>query len=714
MRQLRALLWKEWRQMMPLFVACAIGCVVSLGLARIAEITQRQPSGELVSLAALVFCAFVVALFPSAIVAGERRTGGLTFLRNLPVSPARLLLAKLLIVLALCGALLIWTVLVASLLKGALLVPITFNLVAAAGLALLLICGCLFASSGVRHPIVAFIIGPAIVLMLIAASSLLLPYSALLSRWASIRPAWLGGVLIAALCIIPSLLLVALAWRLLARRAPEPRSAWAAGWVITRPLLLLLVVMLLVHGVCLVYDALTLAPKPDEMFNLESSPDGRFLAFGCGLDSLRGTATGIRTGILDADSGKATLLTRFNSSWPSWQPGWQSKGYWSPDGRFVALTVSRDWWLPGGIWGWSDSSPLQRFVMRHSSLAQGRSFLYDARSANGARFLIPSFHGAWWPKPDKLFGWVWNVKSMRMQLLRYDVAGQRTTPVTMPVGLRAYPAEYAWDQPWAAFSGRTVYVYRSATDDWVNYVVPPNDSVFTTSRDGWFVVFANSGATEVHPKNDERASECYVGRVLLINPLRKSSVTLVERAWFLQTGQQPVSRWWQGGFSPDGRHLLYRVPDENDKTKGIWIYDLETGHQEMVAVPQMPASAYLRFSPSGSRVAWTMSSGKGELTQWVLDIASRTAKPALTFSAGRRYAMNEWLGENYLLVCSLEERLAKDGNWFPPRIAILRVRWDGTGWEEIFPKHRKLTAEDVAVMIGSQGPTKSDRTTVQP
>ena len=714
MRQLRALLWKEWRQMMLLFVACAIGCVVSLGLARIAEITQRQPGGELVSLVALVFCAFVVALFPSAIVAGERRSRELGFLRALPVSPAKLLLAKLLIVLALCGALLIWAGVVTSVLKWGLLLPDSSDSAVIAWLVCLLICCCLFVSAGVRHPLVAMIVGPAVAFAFASASVFLWPFRLLPLRQPRMDPAWLGSLLAALPHLLLFLALVGLALRLLSRRVEGPRSAWAAGWAVARPLMLLAGVLLTAHIAWFLTCALTLTPKPGNMSNLVASPDGRHIAFTCSGRLDQGYhAIEQHPGVLDVDSGRAVLLDRFSSGWPDRHmrhmdlPG---KGCWSPDGRFLSLLLSRDWWVPYDVrrdaWRLPDSSPIRIILERLPYWSQQRPFIYEvpARSGTpGAKFPIPAINYVSWTEDNKLLGAVERKSHESWRWLSYDPVRKSSTPFLLPGSdrvpgreLHALPLEGAW----VSVVGRTVYLYRSATDDWLGYDVPSNDSVLAVSRSGWLLEFAGSGKTEFHPANDAHALECETGKILLIHPPQESAVTLVEKAYSpwrtWATGDRPPMMWRRGRdpaqFSPDGRLLLYRIPDENGMAPGIWIYDLETGRRDMVASPGLTESTWLKFSPRGDRAMWIVQAGpEDERRLWVLDITSRTVKCVARSAGAHGPHFAQWFGNDHLMLSVMLGG--------PPMTMITRVRWDGADWEEVFPNRRKLTQTEVDLFM---------------
>ncbi len=734
MRQLRALLWKEWRQMMPLFVASAIGGVVFLSLTRIHDLMQPKPQPDVVSYAALVFCVFVLILFPATIIAGERRAGNLVFLIEKPISARKILLSKIIIVAAMCIPLIIVAACARAILDRCSLFADIKPMLETIGPGLLLVCVTLFVSSAVRHPLTAFLIGPLVAILPLFAVSVLLPFRLMTRPYYDIF--WNGRLQplilqIAAYAIVAACGLVA-AFFVLRRKTPSTSSIWATAWSMAKPLIVLAVAFVVLHGVWFVGRGVLLAPDPSDMYLMAASPDGKTIAFEQGVNRSRSDDIG-HAGIIDADTGEAHFFTRFSSSWIPRQPAW------SPDGRYLYFSANNDAVYPNALLGF----PPSWFPMKQSIRYQiergmydlmGRydtmSFLYRRppdphKLGAGTVSETPRFFReggwwagsqpatAWWSKPNELCGWHW-FADRGLQLVKCDVTRKESTTEVKPPA-RANPAGYEGlfemiHAPWVwRTASRDVFLYRNARDDWAKYAVPSDSAVVDVSQAGDILLF--NRPRDSAAGNDALTQRTYrVGKLIVENPFMKRRVVIADKMpASVNQEPMPLAIELNALFSPDAGQVLYAIEYGDLKDQGIWLYDIPSGRREQLTHSWQHDTHDLQFSPHGKRISWETPTYQsrfvyGGRALWVLDILSRTVTSFTVRDRTDSYmARMRWLGDDYLV-----------GLIVRPTPALVRIKWDGSEGDEILPHHRKLTLGELISIVALSGQHTSERQGVRP
>jgi len=702
MRHFGALLWKEWRGLRALFIGLAIGGPVFL-LAAWAYPGYGPDRGDSVATAAALFLVLAAAALPASVIAGERQTGTLAFLVDLPVARWKVVAVKVVVAGVLWLALvalasgvgrlcartawvMVWrpSVLGAAAQRFGLAVWDRswweFGL-SSLRLALLFSC-CFLLSAGLGRPLVALLLGVPLACAVLLAS--LLAYPFYLSEWPYVLDEWQRRItatetsalttLAPALKGFVALWPLAMGWYVFARvrdGAGLRRRAAAIG----KALGITALVFAVPHVIgFLAKQARFAALKPADAgrmrWLLPSPPDGRWLAFEPQFSTVPFGGWTERGAVLDLATGRAELVTRFRSSRNAHRS-------WSPDGRYLVYSTRKDW-----------LADLAAPVRRSFGLADFSNQvvgLFDV--ATGRRWEIPDPQagGGWfrgWETPTSLILQKWT--GPRLGFHRYDVEKRTLEPLRLPDA--AVDPRPGWASPWWArtmhgrpyFLGKAtdgspqIALYDAASRAWMAHPLPDGWEIEDMSADHRLLV-------AVARLTEDSASP----RQVILYNWSDGSTRVMDTV-------RP-SRYYGIAclLSPRGDLLLVRAaPEARQGMREASLYELRTGRRTRLPQPNGGASCSVAFTADDARLVWLCPSAyhakedAGRARFYVHDL--RTAD--LRALPIRQRSMRRW-DVNAAAVAQGGIVFTCGGR------AIYRIGLDGTGLERVFPRREPLTLE---------------------
>jgi len=647
MRQLRALLWKEWRQTRALAVALAIGGIV--WIVGVRAWGALDPGREEWSAAAAAgFILIAAALVPAVALAGERSTRTLGFLLGMPVGRGTVVLAKLLASAALWLAL---AGLAGLLGRACATSPGSVDawwwaIGASVGLGASVFSGCFLASAMANRATMAALIGAPLGL----AVGLLSAFGHDPAVWAVLNVILLGVAVLAVArdeVAAPSL----------GRRLAAVRQvlAMAAVGLVVAALLTLLGLWA-ANGL--------LDPRyTTQTLDLALSPDGRRVAFTAVLTQRPLVENAWRACVLDRETGQATLLTRGRMSTIS-PPGIG----WSPGGRYLAY------------WVGPPLSLLTAWDLLRGKELQGTLGLYDAQTGEswmlpGREIGVAACIGGLWAGEGELF-----VPGPEGTVLRYTVGTRRFESIPLPTDfegpsflVRIGRAPVVLN--WGSADRQGLVMLDTKSGQWLVRPLRKQDLACDGTADGQHLLFFR-GKGEMEAKGGD----------LELLDMRQGTTTRLGEI------ESRVGLLVTHAFSPGGHWLLYYArSDPKEPKAGFWLLDVPSGRRSALRPPG-PLSEWLpRFTPDDAALVW---------------LRADAGYSAARLSAERIDAYVQELGAGTLRPLAIPEaiRLTVGGTWLagpgkgeliftPGGPGIYRIGLDGTGLEMLFPEHKAIPPE---------------------
>ena len=662
MRQLTALLWKEWRQQRAVFVALAIGCVVWVGTVWAFEAMQSRPPG-IMGVAAPLFLVFCAAMLGAVSFAGERRLGTLPFLLESPVARWQVFVSKLV------GSTVGWLVLglLAFGLAACCGAPLPLDRqLALVGVAWVLFSSTLLLSAGLARPILAMVLGVGLAAGLGAAFVWFMPYRRVLWFWAE-GAIVLGGV--------ASVWLVAWAWFVFhhVREQSGRRSiaalSLAAGCTVAA----------LVGPHLLAVVATYSLPVPGAVAAISEmalSPDGSRLSFVAWEGDPDVDLIG-RAHVLDMKSGRAQPVMRYAHT-RLWQGGWCG---WSPGSRYLVFHVDA---------GWLDVLLLRRCnTGTWLRSPGGATWFYDAHTGRvycPDQPASPWFAFLGWGREGEAF-----FRDSGMITHRYTMGERAVGPAGLPDGCGIPPCLSAGSASCIAarrFNGLEkgpLVLYDGRRGRWIEQPLDAHLVVLAVRPD---LRYALVFRPDVYPSLDR-------GALVLIDLTTNSRTALGMESWYRLC-------YSGAGFPPKGRWLIWPSPVGDKVAFGLLKLDESSEAprrpaptRRMIFAPDSIHGWHPSFSADETKIVWLCTAPcdprdppqEGLAPRFVVqDIASGTLRAlpvARRDTDGlRARGAGQWDGA----------AIAPDGLIFVRNgAAIYRIGLDGTGLEQIFPERRTLS-----------------------
>ena len=686
-KQFTALLWKEWREMRALFLALAIGCVVFLGGLAVWGASERHGRGdEAIIMATALFVVFAGSIIPAATFAGERRSGTLTFLVEKPISRRKVWSAKLIAGLLLWLALAVFAFVVARVLGAGLWPsahpkPISFGRSKSMGalmwvfLTPLFSC-CFFVSSGVQRSAIALLLGGVLAFVLFVAAGSLYPFSLVASS-----PTFATMVLLYAFFLA---WLLGASWLVFSRvRDGRLVSGRQRAWALGRLLLPLPAIFLVLHIMWFLIAYSSLKPEDAKWISrIAVSPDDRNIALSINLEaySIRHAQ---RCLLMDIETGSRRLLTRYNSSY---LVPFTDYSTYSPDSRYMAYHYYKDWFVP------KEPSMIRSIMQKlHRSVYYDELIaIFDFNTGKNQALSDPRFR-----RLDYL-GWM-NEGTMLLrgndeQFRTFAVSTEKLQPAELPGEASTYVrVRRIAPGPLNALRGIVnaghgpsvpgpLVLYDRNTKSWLRYPLPEDASVLDVSGDNKYVILWIR-------EKEARTSARQAGDLIkLIDLSGDPEKVLYER----KRGESLKLC----GFSPDGRRICgtYGIRDDSGKRREvIWVYEVKTGLLHEITTPTDFEGGITRFSEDGLRLVWLY-------TVWIPRDHEKADEP-------RFHVLD--MDTKKLTALPIPKRIHV-GGWHMAHARkddlifamsrgamVFRIRYDGTGLEQIFPERRKLTVEEL-------------------
>jgi len=672
-RQFKVLLWKEWRQQRALFLALAIGTVVSVAAMRVwAGVEGRRQD---VFAGVVILCVLLSAgLLAGVSSAGERGARALRFALQKPIGPRRMLAAKF----ATCGAL--WLVMVSV--AGAvgwlcatsprLLASWEWAVGAGAGWGWLVFCCCFLTSACVERPSLAVPLGAALAGSCLLAISRVLGTS-LFEPWPALKQArfWL----VAAFPLYAPMVWLAIEAFAQERRGAPPLRRLMAGagrvfcYCCGLVLLAAVVVVARTYTACLALEPRTAT----SVEYITVSPDGRRVAFVASLGLRRLGRYERHSCVLDRRTGETRLLARFNTD--------AFAGLWSPDGRHLVYWVGPGLlhisWL-NALFAFRDALGVD---VRHLSWrigavrSHGSVVVHDTRSGESQEVMRVAYRGGivWWVDDRRFVLAV--CPQGRLRLLRYNVQTRRSQPIPLPENGKSLPFRVVGSSVpalavYAKDGDRLLALYNPQSETWTRAPFQRERDVLDITSRGPFGLIGIRPSTERHEDGQMVARP---GTIELLD-MRSGATKLLY--------ETPADNWdrWGGRFSPSGRWALYYgVEPQGANDARVWLYEVETGRRRKLQPPGSAKHWGVRFTPDESRLVWTPPTGcVGFYVQRVeAEEAVRIRLPDEIRRADQRY----W----YATHVANDELVFACGH-----AQIYRIGLDGSGLEQLFPVRRRI------------------------